>query len=168
MKAPTTRRRFFGLMGGGAIAGKVAAEQAAKQLAGFGYGGSVPPSVGLSSSLGIGSMADKACAAQAIPVNGLGDYEILRKARDAALRAALGNRTMRGEIESILYERCRHVYTIEPDLAGLRSYSLMAKITYQRQRMVERELEEALFEKTTYTRIREWGERVLKAAGIKF
>lgn len=42
----------------------------------------------------------------------------------------------RAEIESVLYEQYRDVGSVDPDIDGNRSYSRMAKITFQRQRSV--------------------------------
>lgn len=49
----------------------------------------------------------------------------------------------RAEYESLLYERFRTIGYIDPDLAVYRSFSLAAKICFQRQREVQRALAEA-------------------------
>lgn len=48
----------------------------------------------------------------------------------------------RAAIVSELYEQERRIWSIEPDLAVKRSFSLSAKIAFQRQRNVERRLAE--------------------------
>lgn len=46
-------------------------------------------------------------------------------------------------LESLLYETdCKYVYHIDPDLAVKRSFSLSAKITFQRQRNVAQKISE--------------------------
>lgn len=52
------------------------------------------------------------------------------------IRHALLSPFVRRQVESILYEEQRHVGTIDPDIAVLRSFSLSAKIAFQRQRNV--------------------------------
>lgn len=42
-----------------------------------------------------------------------------------------------------------------------RSFSLAAKLCYQRQRMVQAEIREAVQEKTTWQKLRSWREGVL-------
>ncbi len=53
----------------------------------------------------------------------------------------LANTIARREIESMLYEQERIICRIDPDLAAMRSFSLAAKVTFQRQRNVKRELD---------------------------
>ena len=56
-------------------------------------------------------------------------------------RLALQIPWVRQELEQLLVERNRLVYRIDPDLAVLQSVSLSAKIYYQRQRNIQRQLE---------------------------
>ncbi len=51
---------------------------------------------------------------------------------------ALADKALRGEIESMLYEQNRYILVKElpPDIAVLRSFSTMAKITFYRQNLV--------------------------------
>jgi hypothetical protein len=58
------------------------------------------------------------------------------------VKAALGSPPLRGRVVSALYEEERRVFALDPDLAALRSFSLNAKIVFQRQRNVERRLAE--------------------------
>lgn len=55
-------------------------------------------------------------------------------------RTALRNLGLREQIESLIYENNRFVNRIDPDIAVLRSYSLNAKIAFQRQRNVALDL----------------------------
>lgn len=54
------------------------------------------------------------------------------------LRTILSDKKMRDEFESLTYESYRHVSVLDPDIACTRSYSLAAKIAFQRQRNVAR------------------------------
>jgi hypothetical protein len=49
---------------------------------------------------------------------------------------------VRDELRSLFYERHHTISYLDPDLAVLKSVSLSAKICYQRQRNVEREINE--------------------------
>lgn len=51
------------------------------------------------------------------------------------------NQFLRNQVRDRIWEDHKHVYAIDYDLASKRSFSLAAKICYQRQRNVERELE---------------------------
>ena len=53
---------------------------------------------------------------------------------------------LRKEIESIVYEHNKRVYYLDTDLAIKRSFSYSAKITFQRQRNVAREIRDDWFE----------------------
>ena len=75
----------------------------------------------------------------------------------------LRNLATRGEVESVLYEDYRTCNVIDHDLLNKRSYSYAAKVTFQRQRFVERRMRE-LQEETGYERI--W-QVINSAAGIK-
>lgn len=50
---------------------------------------------------------------------------------------------MRRQLEELAWKNNRIVHAIDDDLAAMRSFSHMAKITFQRQRNVEREIREA-------------------------
>lgn len=58
-----------------------------------------------------------------------------------AMRLALQDPDIRREVLSECYARQRVIHMLDPDIANKRSWSDMAKITFQRQRNVERELE---------------------------
>lgn len=53
-----------------------------------------------------------------------------------SLLKALSNQAFRSDLESLAYEENRCIYRIDADLAVLKSLSLNAKITFQRQRNV--------------------------------
>jgi hypothetical protein len=57
-------------------------------------------------------------------------------------KLALTFPTVKKELESILYQAHSQIYRIDHDLAIKKSFSLSAKITFQRQRNVEASMEE--------------------------
>ena len=59
----------------------------------------------------------------------------------AAWKILLQNKEMRDEYTSTLYKQCRDINQIDPDLDVYKSFSKMAKITFQRQRVVQRVVE---------------------------
>ncbi|MCC6775652.1 MAG: hypothetical protein IT537_03290 [Hyphomicrobiales bacterium] len=58
------------------------------------------------------------------------------------MRTALLNPFLRREIEALLYEGNRRIGAIDHDIAVMRSFSLSAKIVYQRQRNVKERIKE--------------------------
>lgn len=63
-----------------------------------------------------------------------------------AARAVLGDPAARAQAEAFFYERHRVVHFIDADIEIMRSWSPMAKIAFQRQRNVARELENMMRE----------------------
>lgn len=59
-----------------------------------------------------------------------------------AMRLALQDPDIRREIMAECYARHKIVNALDPDIANKRSWSDMAKITFQRQRNVERDIEQ--------------------------
>lgn len=59
----------------------------------------------------------------------------------AVLRKLMESPEARAEFESLLYQQNSHVPYLDVDLATKRSFSLAAKVTFQRQRNVHRALE---------------------------
>lgn len=168
MGAQASRRKMLGWLGMAPVAGRAAAEQAARTLTGIGTMSGYYPKADLSDALGLAQKNGAGIAAANSSMGPFLDHETRLKLRNAALRAALRNPTLRGEVESLVYEDHRYVGVIAPDLAVLRSVSFMAKVTYQRQRNVARELEHSLLEDGPYQRMHRWGQRILKGAGINF
>lgn len=70
-------------------------------------------------------------------------------------RAMLGGKEFRDNITSLLFEQERrnHPY-LDPDIAIYKSWSISAKIAFQRQRNVERELQSYL-QRGPWSRLRE-------------
>lgn len=81
-----------------------------------------------------------------------------------ALLRVLQTPELRGQYESLMFERRRHVGVLDLDLASKRSFSLAAKVTFQRQRNVAREIE-AEAEDSPWSRAQEF---LRKAAGGPF
>lgn len=151
------RRGFLKLLPVAGLAGKAAAEDAATRLAGLG-------TTGLAQNVGGGFAAEGlGCASNQVQPASLAQgsaisVDVRRKIIQRVLRLP----NLRGELESILYEDQRHVGFIDPDLAAKRSFSLAAKVTFQRQRNVERALQNQVYQDSTYQRVERWTERVLK------
>lgn len=127
------RRKFLGMVAASPVAAKMAAEAAAANLAGLRLGGA--------GYLGV---------PQAIAGG-----EITK----GAWRLAVANKDALKEIRSLLFERQRHVNSIDHDLAAKKSFSLAAKVAYQRERNVQRELEDMT---------NEWSWSRLESIGKKF
>lgn len=113
MKA--TRRRFFALAGSAPIAAKVAADKAVADLTGVAHGGN-----GMS----------------------FGNPSGMLEVTNDQYRMAFLNPFTRGAIESLVYEQERCIGVLDVDLAACRSFSMAAKITFQRQRNVERRIKD--------------------------
>lgn len=113
MKA--TRRRFFALAGSAPIAAKAAADKVVADLSGVAHSGT---------GLAFGNPA--------------GGMEVTAD----QYRMAFLNPFTRGAIESLVYEQERYIGVIDVDLASCRSFSMAAKITFQRQRNVQRRIQD--------------------------
>lgn len=151
------RRGFLKLLPAAGFAGKLAAEDAAKQLSGLG-------STGFPQNAGGGwAVEGLGCAPnQPAPISLSQGSAISIDARRRIIQRVLRIPKLRGELESILYEDQRHVGYIDPDLAAKRSFSLAAKVTFQRQRNVERALQNQVYQDSPYQQVERWTERVLK------
>ena len=90
-----------------------------------------------------------------------GHYNNSITAADRGLfRLKLAMPDFRAHLESVLYEQERIVAGIDYDIASKRSFSVAAKVTFQRQRNVERRLQAG-----------SWGsswERIKSIAGMEF
>lgn len=122
------RRSFLRLLAVSPIAGKAAAEAAAARLSGLEIGG-----------------------VDGVNTRGIMPSSVGDPTPDDHLRilSMPGKRT---EIRSMLFERERRVSSIDPDIACHRSWSLNAKIAFQRQRNVEEAMRE-MVETTIWRRI---------------
>lgn len=114
------RRSILGILGAAPFAGKAVADQAVASL-----GSQSPPSYGLSSGAG-----------QSAANNPLMDPK-------AALRKVFGDARAMAEIREELAEsELRGNPYIDPDIQIMKSWSPMAKITFQRQRNINRAIAE--------------------------
>jgi hypothetical protein len=75
--------------------------------------------------------------------------------RQQATKLLLQNKELLSEITSQMYEHERIINHIDPDINIYKSFSPMAKITFQRQRNVQRQLHNLTGEHSDY-----WGDRV--------
>lgn len=63
-----------------------------------------------------------------------------------AAQAVLGDPQVLADLRSALFDQHRFISFIEPDIETMRSWSPMAKIAFQRQRNVEREVDSIINE----------------------
>ena len=117
-----SRRSFLRVMGAAPLVAKTAAEEAAKSLAG----------IGLSS----GVQLNPAMSQAGIPVGANYTHPSA-----ANISQMLLDKAFRELVEEAAYQNNRHVSYIDHDLASKRSFSLAAKVTFQRQRNVAREVD---------------------------
>lgn len=129
------RRSLLRALGVAPLAARAAAEKAAASLA------AVQMGVGEAHS-GLPSAAPQSA----------GGYAVFK--RSSILELALRTQADRDEIES-LYYRAAYVAALDPDLAGKRSWSLAAKITFQRQRNVKRMMEQEM-DRSPWDLLRGW------------
>ena len=129
-----TRRRFFGLAPGGVLAAKTAAEQTMLRVA-----GQFEAPVGHSAVREVlrGSSANQASAQMPYTKPHNVDWFDWRRMREDAIMQALNTPAKRAELESLVYERYRHISFLHADIAVHRSFSAAAKLCYQRQRLVD-------------------------------
>lgn len=116
------RRGFLQILGASPLAGRAAAKAVVEQAA-----------ANLSGIRGLDTLSNAAPAPSGLN----GPDEVPREKVALLLR----NAATRDMIKGFLFEQNRRIYAIDPDIAVHRSTSLAAKIVYQRQRVVEQELE---------------------------
>ena len=129
MNLKATRRRFFGLMGTGALSAKVATDIEVAKLAGLDMSGIGNASLRLSRRISDGD-----------PIADSGPFVPYEK----RLIAAGDYIQMLGIPEFMEFElrdRVRYLGSLDPDIANKRSWSMAVKIMTQRQRNYEREIE---------------------------
>lgn len=131
MRSGMNRRSLMGLLGGVPFVGKAIANDLVRG-AGSAVPGVAPPSDDYRNckTSGAGQAAENA----------------VRMPRWKAARVVLADPQMRADFVAGLYEHHRVVHYIDPDIEIMRCWSPMAKIAFQRQRNVERQLEAALNE----------------------
>jgi len=114
MTIHASRRKFFGLMAAAPAAGRAMAEELmAKQT---------------------NIIANGLSAGYGNPVASTGGW--VSEPTQPQWQIALKNPALKQLIESTLFESEKRVGSIDPDIACMRSFSLNAKIAFQRQRNV--------------------------------
>lgn len=159
------RRKFFQALTAAPLMARAAAEEAVKKLASIGAIGHGVPGIDLHAMVREIPLSGQYETAS--PANPAGDWRLLRQMRDDIIRKALETKKSRAELEALLYEEHRCVYGLDYDLAANRSMSLAAKVTFQRQRNVKRDIDYTLLDKSLRRRVNDWKERILSIAGIK-
>lgn len=143
------RRSFLRVLGAAPLAGRAAAEAVAKELNQIGLSGGVPH----------GATLRDAVSNQ---TNAIGHQGWNTLARREAMRLILSDKKRDAEIRSILSQNYRRIHQIDPDIAGRHSWSLAAKIVYQRERFVDQEIAEVCHEASPWHAARKWVEDQLK------
>jgi hypothetical protein len=111
------RRRVLQMLGVSSVGAPLAARMESQKIA---------AQLGQVSGAGLGGA----------PTPGVGQMEQGSSISLANKKLALNIPGIREELQSLFYEVNRNVYAIDYDLATKKSFSLAAKITYQRQRNV--------------------------------
>jgi hypothetical protein len=124
-----TRRTAASLLAGIPFAGKAAARDLLKQQGGAISGGSL---AGYATASGGMQEAN-------YPQQATGPVGPLMQEWQAA-RVALGDAKTKRLLLDAAFTKHRQIAAVDPDIEVYRSFSPMAKITYQRQRNVDREL----------------------------
>lgn len=153
------RRGFLQVLGGTALAGRKVAEETARKLIGVHIGSGTPLIQSLGNTLKEEGFAGPIAQSGTDHHRGIVDWQRLR---NKAVEAALADKQQRRELESILYRRYRNVYQLDPDLACNKSFSMAAKLAYQRQRLVENELDRGLEDNKEWHDIQSWRDKVLR------
>lgn len=151
------RRNFLKLLGVSPIAAKVARDEAAQKLVGqvrYRHETSTLEQVG-ALDYGVPQTAPQT------------NSYLTTAQRQALLARALQVPALRAELESALYAARRGNSVLDPDLAVLRSYSMMAKLTFQRQRDVQAEIDASIKGMSPWDAVGKWSERILKMVGLQ-
>lgn len=123
-----SRRGIMGVLAGAPLAGKAVAETV---MSGLGSGV-------------LGSGSANASAGWGVGMNATAPAVLASPRMDAVQAAKLifGDAQALAEIRSELYAEQRNINYVDPDIMVMKSWSPMAKIAFQRQRNVERALDE--------------------------
>lgn len=151
------RRSFLRVLGTAPLAGRAAAEAVAKELNQIGLSGGVPHSATLRDVVSNSANSIGEVGQSLMPMSN--GWNTL--ARREAMRLILSDKQRGAEIRSILSQNYRRIHQIDPDIAGRHSWSLAAKIAYQRQRCVDQEIAE-VHEASPWHTARNWVEDQLK------
>jgi len=147
--AAVGRRGFLRVLGLAPIAGKAAVDQIVADQAGLAHG----------ALNGLGAQNGSISAGPPLPR--VDDDPLPLSAGDKASRI-FGLLKKAGlpswERERIAREN-KHVYSLDPDLAALRSFSMNVKIATQRQRNIERELDRLRYQSTYQAHVEKFRRR---------
>lgn len=156
------RRSFLRVLAAVPFAGRAAADATAKELSGLNsHLGSGIPAAGDLAGAVFGSSAGQSACTNTFGGGGESRYWSA-EARRGAIKIILEDRTNHAEITSTLYRCHRRIHSIDPDIGSKRSWSLAAKITFQRQRMVEIELAGAVVDASPWQDMREWVDQKIR------
>lgn len=149
------RRSVMRLLAGAPFVGKLAAENAALALM-----QPIPAAPPMASRGLMQGMQDvgQAPTNPALPM-------VTQEMRRTIFKAALGIKDVNAEYDSLLYTRNRMVLYLDPDLAANKSYSLAAKIVYQRQRNVAVDRRDDT-EAGTWERVEKFTAKVLSGGAL--
>lgn len=150
------RRSFLRALGAAPLAGRAAAEAVAKELGQIGSIGVAGACTPLPSGLRETISGQPAGLANAMT----GSFTSV--ARRKMMEGVLADKESKDEINSILYLCHRNIHHLDHDIGSKQSWSLAAKITFQRQRLVATELEVSVVEATPWQDMRGWVENKLK------
>ena len=150
-----TRRTLMGMIGAVPFVGKALGQQVMKSV--------YPPGLNALKTQGAG------LAGMGYPKDtGQDKVNPQKMSPQNAWKILLQNKEMRDEYTSTLYRQYKEINQVDPDLDVYKSFSRMAKITFQRQRVVQRVVESHLntldYENGITTRIQNlihkmvWGE----------
>lgn len=124
------RRKLLGWIGMAPVAAPLAANQITAAL---GEKLAFDAQAAKLASIDITGMTEKSV--------GLGIHENNPPQYIHKVRRILANEFYRRQVESSLYEANADVRCLDPDIANKKSFSLSAKVTFQRQRNVAKELQ---------------------------
>lgn len=149
-----SRRSMLGALGVGTLEAKRLGQQAAAQLSRI--------SVGNEPGNNLGPIIKDNVSLQPSDKEWI-DWQDAQK---KAIEWAIGQKDKRAELESILYYQYRNISQLDPDLAYNNCYSMAAKLAYQRQRNVKREIENAMRSNSMWHQVEDWKRSVFTARGL--
>lgn len=160
LKTVLKRRGFLQALGAAPLLAKQAAEQAALALMnGKTLGIDQAPSADL--VRGAMSAAHGGMGTTQGPSNPAKPDRMTEKAAREILKLAIKDPDVKRQLNSLMMQSHRNVMWLDADLATNRSMSLAAKICYQRQRNVERDIKQELDRTNPWTRMQRFLGQIL-------
>lgn len=162
LKTVLKRRGFLKAFAAAPFVAKQAAEQVGLGLMnGRLLGVDQPPSADLvRGALGTGESSGIA-QGPSNPANYIKPDRLTEKAARGILRLAMKDPDVKRQLNSLMMQTHRNVMWLDVDLASNRSMSLAAKICYQRQRNVERDLAQEMDRTNPWTRMQRFVAKIL-------